>query len=141
MTIVRDTIYQALFDHVTNLVPSLVTKSRIVKHWADVPASERPALFMADAGGTPIQKTGWPTVWKLDVKFYLYVSTDGVTPPGSVFNPILDAISNSLSTDPNNTLTLGGLVQWARLEGTVITDDGTLGNDAVCVFNAQMLTA
>ncbi|MFX6067027.1 hypothetical protein ABTE92_19175, partial [Acinetobacter baumannii] len=85
----------ALFALVS-AAPGLVTKSRKLAHWNDVPASRRPALFMAQRREMAVQTTGRPTVWKLNVDLYVYVSTQGSAYPGAVLNPILDAISTAL---------------------------------------------
>jgi hypothetical protein len=139
--IVREDIYQALFDHVVSLVPSLVTYSRLLRHWAEVPAAERPALFQAQGHEQAIQSTGKPTVWIFETKLYLYVSTDGQTPPSTLTNPIMDTLANSLANPFAGGIpqTLGGLVQWARIEGQTETDEGTLGNDAVVRIPVRMM--
>jgi hypothetical protein len=46
----REAIYQALFDRVKNL-SGLVTASRTLRHWDDVPLVEQPALFQEQVPG------------------------------------------------------------------------------------------
>lgn len=137
----REPIYSALFALVA-AAPGLVTTSRKLLHWADVPASQRPALFMAQKREAIVQSTGRPAVWTLTVDLYVYVSTQGATSPGAVLNPILDAISTALDYRPGPGVpqTLGGLVQWARISGAIETDEGTLGSEAVAIIPVNILS-
>jgi hypothetical protein len=137
----REAIYSALFTLVS-AAPGLVTTSRKLLHWNDVPGSQRPAMFQAQKGEMAIQTTGIPTKWLLSVDLYLYVSTSGATSPGAVLNPIVDAIAAKLDYQvPGIPQTLGGLVQYARIEGKIETDEGTLGDDAVAIIPVSILTA
>ena len=136
----REAIYSALFDLVCT-APGLVTTSRKLKHWDDVGPSEMPALFQAQGQQTALQMTGLPARWELTAKLYLYVSTQGAVSPGEVLNPILDAIATALDLTPIGPQTLGGLVHYARIEGTIETDEGTLGNLAVAIIPVKILTA
>lgn len=135
----REPIYAALFAAVS-AAPGLLTVSRRLKHWNDVPASQRPALFMTQKDEHAMVVTGQPTRWLLNVDLYLYVSTQGSDAPGSVLNPILDAIAATLDFQPvGQRQTLGDLVHYARIEGKVETDEGTMGNDAVAIIPVSIL--
>ena len=137
----REAIYSALFAAVS-VAPGLVTKSRKLKHWNDVPASQRPALFQAQKNEVAMVQTSQPTRWMLNVDLYLYVSTQGATSPGSVLNPIVDAICATLDFQAGgNRQTLGGLVHYARVDGSIETDEGTLGDDAVAIIPVAILTS
>lgn len=136
----REAIYAALFALVS-AAPGLVTTSRKLKHWTDVPQSERPALFQAQKSETPQQSTGRPAVWTLTVDLYIYVSTGGAGSPGEVLNPILDAITAKLDNPmPGVPQTLDGLVQWARIGGAIETSEGALGDDEVAIVPVHILT-
>lgn len=136
----REAIYGALFAIVSS-APGLVTTSRKLLHWNDVPASQQPALFQAQKTETAVNSTRMPTKWMLSVDLYVYVSTTGAAHPGAVLNPILDAIASALSQPfPGQPQTLGGLVEYARIEGTIETDEGTLGNTAVAIIPVSILT-
>lgn len=137
----REAIYAANFALVS-AAPGLVTKSRKLLHWADVPANQRPALFQAQVSETAMQQTGMPTKWLLKVKLYIYVSTAGAVSPGEVLNPIIDAISDRYANDTaGHRQTLGGLVQYARIDGTIETFEGTLGEDEVAFIPIEILVA
>jgi hypothetical protein len=133
----REAIYGALFT-LMQTAPGLVTTSRTLKHWGDVPANQMPALFMAQGAQTAQTITNQLTRWHLDAKVYVYVSTDGATSPGAVMNPIIDAIATALGNFPT-VQTLGGLVQWARIEGTIETSEGTLGDTEVSIIPIRIL--
>lgn len=137
----REAIYAALFALVGG-APGLATTSRKLKHWSEVPANQRPALFQAQGRETVAQPAanGLPTKWMLDATLYVYVGTAGAESPGEVLNPILDAITARLDANVMGTpQTLGGLVQWARIEGSIETSEGTLGDDEVALIPVRML--
>jgi hypothetical protein len=139
----REAIYAGLFAQLA-AVPGFVTCSRILKHWTDVPSGNQPALFFAQGKETAVTVTGQPTKWELRPSVYLYASTDGLTPPGTILNPLLDAVTNILNArSPVNGVSLLGLtvpgVVWSRVDGTVETDEGTLGNLAVAIVPVLIL--
>ncbi len=137
----REAIYSALFALAAQ-APGLVTTSRKLKHWSDVPAGQRPALFQAQVSETAMRVTGRPTRWMLAVKLYVYVSTAGAASPGEVLNPILDYLTHQLEDPfPGVSQTLGGLVEFSRIEGTIETSEGTLGNDEIAIIPVVMLSA
>lgn len=136
----REAIYSALFTRLSEIA-GLKTKSRILKHWNDVPTEQRPALFMSQGPESPQTQTGQATKWLLSVDVYVYVHTDGTNPPGTVMNPILDAIEAIFPLHPitgKHTLDAPG-VEWARIEGQIQTDEGTLGNQAVAIVPIHIL--
>jgi hypothetical protein len=138
----REAIYAALFTQLS-AIPGLVTTSRILKHWTDVPGDLQPALYQAQGREIPLTVTGQPTKWELRPTIYVYVRTDGQTPPSTAMNPILDqvvAIVNKRNPI-TNTNNLGGIagVEWARLDGAIETDEGTLGNQAVAIVPVLIL--
>ncbi|GHH09360.1 hypothetical protein GCM10008023_05950 [Sphingomonas glacialis] len=139
MTIQREPIYAALFALVSS-VQGLKTTSRKLKHWNDVQASAMPALFQAQTAQMSNGADFLPVRWTLGALLYLYVSTKGADNPGSVVNPIVDAITHLF--EPNAVgggQTLGGLVQWARIGGTIETSEGTLDNLEVIQIPIHML--
>lgn len=133
----REAIYSALFALVS-AAPGFVTMSRKLRHWDDVGPSELPALFLTQTPQSPEVRTGQPNRWYLNAKLWIYVSTDGTATPGTVLNPLVDAIDTALSNFPI-VQTLGGLVQWARIEGECETSEGTLGNREVVTIPIRML--
>ena len=137
----REPIYVAQFSLLA-AVPGLVTSSRKLLHWSKVPAIAQPALFMAQGSEVAKRVTGQPTVWTLDVKAYLYVNTSGDVAPTTTLNSILDAIETTMNPAlAGSHQTLGNLVHDARIEGTIETDEGTLGDQAVAIIPIRIITA
>ena len=129
----REQIYAALFAKFQT-IPGFKTKSRRLRHWADVTAAEQPALFQTQKRELGLTTPGQPQVWTLQVDIYVYVyQKNGV--PSQQLNPLLDAVGAALAPDPiTNKCTLGGLVQHAWIEGAIETDEGTLGDQAVAII-------
>lgn len=138
----REAIYQALFDKLA-AVPGLKTKSRKLRHWTDVPAAEQPALFQAQGSQSAVTTSGTATRWTLNADIYVYVKTMGAASPATQLNNMLDAIETALAPDNpiKNTNTLGGLVVHCRIDGTVETDEGNLGDQAVAIIPVVIFLA
>ena len=131
----REAIYGALFDRLAAL-EGFQTISRRLKHWADVPKDAQPALYMAQTGEQPSTTTGQPTKWRLQLDIYLYVQVEPDQAPAPQLNPLLDAVCNLLNTPHPITGRYGlGIdgVEWARVDGPIETDEGTLGSQAVAI--------
>lgn len=131
---ISEPIYVALFNKL-NSIPGVVTKSRILKHWHDVPEEHQPALFMAQGDQTPVVKS-WdlPYGWDLRVNVYIYVSRSDDQVPATILNPILDHIREMLKPKPPTFKeTLGGLCQTCFLSGAIETFEGTLGQQEVAI--------
>lgn len=136
----REAIYTALATLLAG-IPGL-TVSRRLKHWSDVPKSQQPALFIAQRTETAATQSGQPTRWTLHCDLYLYChSADAAVPPISVANGILDQITAALAmNDALGRQTLGGLVQYCRIQGAIQTDEGVLDDQSVCIIPVEMLT-
>lgn len=137
----REQVYAALF---TALSPAagFVTKSRRLKHWDDVQASQQPALFISQTGEVGETTTGLPTKWRLSVEVYIYVRLQNNQEPGPVLNPLVDAVCNILNTPHvvtgRQNLGLSG-VEYCRVEGNIQIDEGTLDNQAVAIIPVVIL--
>lgn len=140
----REAIYAALFDLVSS-VPGIAVAERRLRHWNDVKPVEQPYLCLAQGNQTATQ--GSPAIgvnakWLLDADIYVYAQTTGKQVPGTVMNPILDAIEQALAPpfpDINKCQKLGGLVEHCWIEGTIETDEGTLGDQAVAIIPVRIL--
>lgn len=134
MSFDREAIYSAMFNLVAS-DPAYVTKSRRLLHWNDVAPTDQPAIFMAQRNELCTPVRGMPPVWEFTGDFYIYCRTDGGLPPGPIINPLLDKITALLGSDGkiDNVQTLGGLVHYARIEGAIETDEGTLGDQTVAI--------
>ena len=91
--IIRETIYAALWQLGANAA-RFATANRRLRHWADVAPAEQPALYMSEKGAhAAVKKLGAPIVWTLYAEFFLYAhSCDPFTAPGTIINPLLDAL-------------------------------------------------
>lgn len=135
----REPIWQALFTRLSAAAP-FVTTSRRLCHWSDVPAIEQPALFVAQGGEQASTTTGQPTRWELEGQVYVYARVDDGAVPGTVMNPLMDAITAVLApANPMQRQTLGGLVEWVRIDGRIETDEGVLGDQAVAIIPIRIL--
>lgn len=138
----REAIAIALFN-LAKTAPGLKTTSRRLKHWSDVPAEEQPALFQAQGKelvDTSLQKMGGPNSHKLQFDLYFYVkSKDPAIPPSSLLNPLLDAFEAAITPTPGTNQTLGGLAQHAFISGSIETDEGTLGDQAMAIVPVEVL--
>ncbi len=139
----REPIYAALFQ-LLSAVPGVVTASRILRHWSDVPADSQPALFQVQKSEEADWRgMGLPTKWVCSVEIYLYARTsdkDAQT-PSQVLNPIIDAIEAAMKPAPGQEQTLGGLVSHCRIQGKVETDEGVLGDQGVVIVPITLVTA
>lgn len=137
---IREAVFAALFAKL-QAIPGLVTVSRVLKHWNDVAAEAQPALFQSQTYQRPTTRTGEPTKWTLGADIYIYVRTDDGQAPGTVLNPILDAVEAVFQLHPvtgKHTLAVDG-VEWARIDGEIQTDEGTLGHQAVAIVPVAIL--
>ncbi|EHU2374009.1 MULTISPECIES: hypothetical protein [Acinetobacter calcoaceticus/baumannii complex] len=144
MSINREAIFMALFDLLKN-IDGFVTAERRLRHWSDVPDIEQPYLCLAQgqqsvAQGSPA--TGVKPKWTLYADIYLYARTTGEQVPSSVLNPLVDAIEAALQPEfpeIEKCQTLNSLVTHCWIDGTIETDEGTLGDQAVAVIPISIL--
>lgn len=139
MALNTETVYAALAARLFT-VPGLVTTSRRLRHVNDVPDTQQPAMFLAQGLQTPSYETGRATQWTLNATAWLYVKDPASAIPGQVFNTLLNGVRAALAFDNvmQNACTLGGLAMWVRL-GTIETDEGTLGEQAIARIPITML--
>lgn len=137
----REAIYAALFERLS-AIPGLKTTSRRLRHWTDVGSSEQPALFQAQRNQLAKTTPGTPSVWTLFADIYIYVSNTGDTPAAGM-NALINAVEAALAPDNRvkNTCTLGGLCSFCFIDGSVETDEGTLGNQAVAIVPIKIVAA
>lgn len=139
--IARETIYSTFFDLV-KVAPGLKRTGRRLMHWSELSIPDQPALFMVQNRELAIVQTKLPTKWELKVDLWLYANTGGdeADAPMTILNPIIDAIVNKLLPPSHvGEQTLGGLVERCRIDGSVETDEGTLGTQAVVIIPVSIL--
>jgi hypothetical protein len=141
--IIRETIYTALWQLGANAA-RFATANRRLRHWADVAPAEQPALYMSEKGAhAAVKKLGAPIVWTLYAEFFLYAhSCDPFIAPGTILNPLLDALEAALAPSPTTgiqNLGLPQMVQHAYIAGKVETDEGVLGDQAIAIVPVEIL--
>jgi len=137
----REPIYAALFALVGS-VPGFSTASRRLRHWADVPATNQPALFQVQKGETVTERRGLPPKRQFSVELFVYARAGGEPndPPSQILNPLLDGIEAALAPEPGREVqTLSGLVAHAWIAGRIESDEGLLGDQAVAIVPIDIL--
>jgi hypothetical protein len=141
--IIRETIYAALWTLGAGAA-RFTSASRRLRHWTDVAPAEQPGLFMSEKGGhAAIKKLGAPIVWTLYAEFYVYAhSSDPYLAPGTILNPLLDALEAALAPSPTTgiqNLGLSEMVQHAYIAGKIETDEGVLGDQVIAIVPVEIL--
>jgi hypothetical protein len=137
----RELIYQALFDKLSG-IEGIVTASRRLQHWTDVPETSQPALFQSQKNTLYTPKKGFPAKIALHCEIYLYTNSgnDLSIAPSTQMNALADLIDAALAPDPaTGVQTLGGTVSHCWIEGEIITDEGALGPQAVSIIPVNIL--
>ncbi len=158
--ITREPIYAALFARVAAatwaaLGPDAITAfkltSRKLLHWTDPSIIDSmPCLFQTQRTETVIRERGKPPIWKLNVELFIYVKTlanqDAAVIPSQQENPILDAVVAILEPsaypsqkDSPDACTLGGLVNYCKVQGTVENFEGDLGDLGVLIVPVEIV--
>lgn len=138
----REAIYQALFTLVDGLA-QFKTKGRRLKAFTEIPAESQPAFFQVQQGENADVKEGAPNRWLLNVSLVVYVNVgeSDETVSTTALNPILDAITSALEPTPSGgRQTLGGLVRYARISGSIEIDEALLGAQVMAVIPVEILT-
>lgn len=139
----RDAIDTALFQQIAG-TSGWVTSSQTLRLWKDVSATEMPAFFLSLRGeeAKPL-RTGPVTKWTRFYDAWIYVNHDGTGNPAmKALAASLDLVEERLRPIPGaERQTLGGLVYVARLEGTVETDEGSLGDQAIAVMPITVIVS
>lgn len=136
----RESAYGALFDLLSQ-IDGIPTFSRILAHWDDVSPSQQPAIYLAQDTQQATQAKGMPMIYVLGAKLWLYAHRDtNDIVPSTQINNILDAIDAILTPNPTPEYkqTLGGVVEHCWINGAIITDEGTLGNQSIAIVPISM---
>jgi hypothetical protein len=140
----RETIMAALLARLQTTA-GVVTVSRRVKLWTDVPPAEQPAIFIAEHGEDVAHRSeNTPGLVTIGVDLFVYVYTGepgGV--PATTLNTVLDAIDAALAPSGADMVrgrqTLGGLVSHCFVNGSVFKDPGDLDNQGLAVVPIKIL--
>lgn len=116
---------------------------RRLKLWPDVPQDQMPAAYLVEHDETDqYQGVGIPVRRRMHASVFCYAWTgDEGTVGGTLVNLMLQAIERCLRPDlphVSRLLTLGGLVNWCRIEGRVLKDPGDVVTTAMLVVPVIM---
>ena len=148
-TLTREGVTVALYTILQGL-PGLVTKSRRLRHWSEVPILEQPAMFLSAGNQTQEQDPdGLPCKWHLDFTVHLYnYSEDPAVAPSTGINVLLDALEAALDPVqagapgwPGSVQVLGdltGRIRHAWISGPIETDEGVLGPQAIAIVPIEV---
>ena len=138
----REAIAAALFSTVSAAYAWGSTPSRRLVLWNDVPASQRPALFVSEAQPETYTWGAQPNAKRV-YGFRLWVYIDAHNPAAigaQQFNAILDAIDAALAPSPGfQKQTLGGLCDNCRVKGVSHKDPGDLDGDGVLIVEVEII--
>lgn len=135
----RKAIFAALFAKVSGLA-GLQTVSRRVRAWGDVQPPDQPALFQVEGKQTasPRPGIGLGTVWTFHAELVVYAHVENTVAGADLvdlLNDLVDAVVAALAPLPGlDTQTLGGLVTDVRIDGTIDTSEGRLGDQSVAII-------
>jgi len=147
----RSEIYRALTDRIQEIEVIRTCEQRL-RAYDDVPEAEQPAAFVVAADEMPTyQGRGLPPIWLLRYRLYIYARITNGDPKAigsDALHDILTAIETKMVAtaaekvvDPNAyDTTLDGLCSHARIVGTIVKDEGALGEQAVAMVPIEVLT-
>lgn len=122
------------------ITTGFLTASRRLKSWGDV--SAQPALFLRDTEeeveyfNIILQRQ---TI-KAEVWIYSQAGQNPDIAPITGLNNLLDAVQGAFAPDDPMTgrFTLGGLVEWCRIEGRIEKSPGDLDGQAIAVADVSI---
>lgn len=131
----REAVYAALFAKLQTL-PGVVTVSRRLQNVQDIQPEAFPAAFQLQgeqqakfSGAMPATNT-----WRADWLLYAH-DDDPSSAPSIQLNNLIDAAVALLAPPPYaDKQTLGGLVEYCAIDGSIQVFEGVLGNRAVAVL-------
>ena len=132
----REQVFQALFDQLQENTLLPVTYSRRMLDYSAIAPGLMPILMLWEQPEESHYRSGRglpQDIWEaLIVVVFQNTSRprngDPTTaiPGATIINPIIDEIRAALTPDDptTNSLTLGGLVEWCRVEGRTVIETG-----------------
>ena len=148
-------VFQTLFERmaemswtsVTGKKVKLITTSRRVKLFADVPFDQQAAGFQAEHGEISEQKTGLPYKTVLEANWIIYQCVgNSKSQLGAIENNrILQSARKVLSPKPQDVgffekrNTLGGLVHHCFISGRIFKDPGDIDGQGMLVIPIKLL--
>jgi hypothetical protein len=146
----REAIYVALANLVFNhpdIVATFVTTGRKLRHHAQVAGGSAacPAIYLVQNPGETHERAGKgipvKRTFRCHFVMYFYTPDGGTAVPATACNTGLDAIDNTINQpgNPQNTQTLGGLVEHVYTEGSIALDEGLLQDFSIVAVPVTIL--
>ena len=140
----RSAASAALFTLVSSAYLWNNTPTRRVKIWADVPAEQRPAMFMSGASPTAVKWEIQPLPKRTyEVKLYIYVFATDANPGDVQLDAIEDALFAAMQPTGADQVfgrnTLGGTCFQARIKGLPIRIPGDLDSDGIMLVDIEII--
>jgi len=130
-------LFAATFPQPIGTATTWTTTGRRLKLWGDVPVGSQPACYLVSHDETRVwQGRGLLGKRTLPYKLWCYASTLNPDAVGDQYlNWMLEGVEAALAPDdvPGGVLTLGGQVDWCRIEGTTFRDPGDLDGQALLI--------
>lgn len=142
MSLVRETVFKALFAQLES-VAGLITTSRTLVSVHDVPLESLPAAYQIQGKQVTKKLPNLPPAYVLEASWIVYaLSNDPAVSASTVLNPILDGAVAALTPGPADTAqTLGGIVLQCAISGEVEVIEGVLGDRAVAIIPIQIIVS
>lgn len=140
----REAIYAALFALITPAYQWKNGPTRRVKLWTDVPGEMRPAMFQFEGHDEIWEWTnsGNPKV-TFEASIFIYTSCPAPEIGATILNTVLNAVTAQLLPTGRDLTTgrqtLGGLVQSARIQGSVTRVPGDIDGDGMAIVPIRMI--
>lgn len=145
MTRSKEQVYSALWSRLTASVTGVLTASRKVRHYDEVPSVEQPAMFMEQIMCSSPAVPGIPSKQTIQAKVLLYAHDESEIGPMPQINGLVDQVEAAMVRQPGETAgpyatTLSGSVASAKI---VQTDfgGGNLSVQGVAIITIEMVTA
>lgn len=123
------------------MTTGFLTFGRRFRHWSDVTA--QPALFLRD-GDEELEYHNiilQRQTIKAEVWIYSRAGDNPDLAPTIALNNLLDAVQSAFEPDSpmERRFTLGGLVEWCRLVGSILKSPGDLDGQAIALADVEII--
>lgn len=142
-----EAIYAALFERLKSKMDGVVTISRRLRHFNNVPVEQRPALFITQGNQQEMAVHGLNAKVELAAEIYLYISeSDSAVPPSTQLNLYIDKLRQAIKPEFPEICkyqTLGGLVEHCWIDGTIEVYEAVenmLDDQGIAIIPIRILT-
>ncbi|WP_353171326.1 hypothetical protein [Acinetobacter rudis] len=141
-----EAIYQALFDRLKG-IDGIVTASRRLRHFNQVPSEQRPALFVTQGNQLEVPVKGLNAKIELEASVYIYIhESDPAIAPSTRLNLLVDLVREAIKPDFPEVCEyqqLGGLVEHCWVDGTIEVFEAVenlLDDQGIAIIPIRILT-